>query len=234
VPPECTDSCCAGDLTRPAWMRAMHFGFVTLPRDLAWPLLAGVVIAGAIAAATPVNYMHQHLGTGIVSILVMMAVGIPLYICATASVPIAAGLMHHMGASPGAALAFLIVGAATNPAAVTTVWKLLGRRTTIVYLLTVALSALGCGLALDGLFSGLGRWLPQIAAASGACADHAAEHFGVVSNLCAVVLLAVLLGSRLPTRGKSKPTEMAHPAANADSCCHEEHGQSLHQLTKLR
>ena len=86
--------------------------------------------------------------------------------------PIAAGLMHHMGASPGAALAFLIVGAATNPAAVATVWKLLGRRTTFVYLLTIAISALVCGLALDGLFSGLGRWLPEIVAADRACVRH--------------------------------------------------------------
>ena len=79
-----------------------------------------------------------------------MAAGIPLYVCATASVPIAAGLIH-LGASPGAALAFLIVGAATNPAAVATVWKVLGRRTTVVYLVTVGLSALLCGLVLDAL-----------------------------------------------------------------------------------
>ncbi len=212
----------------------MQFGFVTLPRDLAWPLLAGVVIAGAISAVAPADYMHKHLGGGIASILVLMAAGIPLYICATASVPIAAGLMHHMGASPGAALAFLIVGAATNPAAVTTVWKLLGRRTTLVYLLTVALSALGCGLALDGLFTALGRWLPQIAASGAVHVAHAAEHFGIASNLCAIVLLAVLLGSRLPARGKGRPADAAHPVAGADSCCHEGHSQPLHQLTKLR
>ena len=102
-----------------------------------------------------------------------MAAGIPLYVCATASVPIAAGLIH-LGASPGAALAFLIVGAATNPAAVTTVWKVLGRRTTVVYLVTVGLSALLCGLVLDALSSWLVHWLPQVASYTPAacCAGH--------------------------------------------------------------
>src|SRR5271166_6662530 len=53
VPPACTDSCCSGDRTAPAWLRAVRYGFVTLPRDLAWPLLVGVAIAGAITAALP-------------------------------------------------------------------------------------------------------------------------------------------------------------------------------------
>ncbi len=53
LPPPCTDPCCSGDRTAPAWLRAAKYGFVTLPRDLAWPLLIGVAIAGAIAAVWP-------------------------------------------------------------------------------------------------------------------------------------------------------------------------------------
>ena len=97
--------------------------------------------------------LQPYLGGGLLSILLMMAVGIPLYVCATASVPIAAGLIH-MGASPGAALAFLIAGPATNAATITTIWKLLGRRTALLYLLTIAVSAVGCGLLLDWLIRG--------------------------------------------------------------------------------
>ncbi len=214
APPECKDSCCSGDRSRPAWLRAVQYGFVTLPRDLVWPLLAGVAIAGAISAGLPEDYIHEHLGAGTASILVLMAAGIPLYICATASVPIAAGLIH-LGASPGAALAFLIVGAATNPAAVTTVWKLLGRRTLVVYLATVALSAFACGFALDGVYRVLGQWLPQIATAAGACAGHTVEQFGLWSNVCAIVLLAILLASRLPIRGKKKPAAASNAAGDA-------------------
>ena len=100
APPACADACCSGDGRKsPAWLRAARHGFVTLPRDLAWPLLAGVAIAGAISANFEAHTLQQHLGGGLFSILVLMAAGIPLYVCATASVPIAAGLVH-LGALP--------------------------------------------------------------------------------------------------------------------------------------
>jgi len=219
MPPACTDSCCAGDRTAPAWLRAVRYGFVTLPRDLAWPLLAGVAIAGAITAALPADSLPRHIGSGLLSILVLMAAGIPLYVCATASVPIAAGLIR-LGASPGAALAFLIVGASTNPATVTMVWKFLGRRTMVVYLVTVGLSAVVCGLALDGLSNWLVHELPQLAAGTaGACVGHMPEQFGLWSNVWAIMLLAVLVGSRLPSRGKTEPAETPNPAAEPQHAC---------------
>jgi hypothetical protein len=233
VPPACTDACCSGDQAAPAWLRAVRHGFVTLPRDLAWPLLIGVAIGGAISTVLPADSMQRNLGGGLLSILVLMAAGIPLYVCATASVPIAAGLIH-LGASPGAALAFLIVGAATNPAAVTMVWKVLGRRTTAVYLLTVGLSAFFCGVVLDGLSHGLVRWLPQLAACTAtACVEHPMEQAGFWSSFWAVVLLAVLLGSKLPIGGKPKPAAAPSPVPEPQpSCGCGCSDQPLHQLTK--
>jgi uncharacterized membrane protein YraQ (UPF0718 family) len=240
VPPPCTDSCCSGDRKSPAWLRAARYGLVTLPRDLAWPLLIGVAIAGALAAKFPPASLQEHLGGGMLSILVLMAAGIPLYVCATASVPIAAGLIY-LGASPGAALAFLIVGAATNPAAVATVWKVLGRRTTVVYLVTVGLSALVCGLVLDGLSTRLVQWLPRAASyMPAACVGHHAEQAGLWSslwsNFWAVVLVAVLLGSKLPARGVRKPVEtvrlVPEPEAACGCGCSDQPRQPLHQLTK--
>ncbi len=234
VPPACTDSCCSGDRAAPAWLRAAKYGFVTLPRDLAWPLLAGVAIAGAIAARFPAASLQEHLGGGLPAILVLMAAGIPLYVCATASVPIAAGLIH-LGASPGAALAFLIVGASTNPAAVTTVWKVLGRRTTVVYLVTVGLSAILCGLLLDALQNWLVHWLPQMNAYTPAgCVMHHAAPAGLWSNLWAVLLMVVLLGSKLPAGGtKGKPPEAPSTAPEPQqSCACGCSDQPLHQLTK--
>ncbi len=233
LPPACTEACCSGDRRTPAWRRALRYGFVTLPRDLAWPLLAGVLIAGAITALFPPSYrLQEHLGSGLLSILVLMAAGIPLYVCATASVPIAAGLIH-LGASTGAALAFLIVGAATNPAALTTVWKVLGRRTVLIYLTTVGLSAILCGLGLDLLQGWLVQWLPQAAAYTpAACAGHMPEQAGVWSNLCGVVLLAVLAGSKLLKPSKTEPVETPLPVSQPEHAC--DCGcspQPLHQLT---
>jgi copper chaperone CopZ len=103
-------------------------------------------------------------------------------------VPIAAGLIH-LGASPGAALAFLIAGPATNAATITTVWKLLGGRTTILYLLTIAISAIGSGLMLDWLMPAM----QHIGMSS--MAGHVHEHGGGdwISAASAILLLAVLV-----------------------------------------
>ena len=116
----------------------------------------------------------------------MMALGIPIYVCASASVPIAAGLIH-LGASPGAALAFLIAGPATNAATITTVWKLLGRRTALLYLLTIAISAVGGGLSLDWLMPAMHAVVPPLAA-------HVHETMGLAwfSAFWAVLLLVVV------------------------------------------
>jgi len=107
----------------------------------------GLVLAGVISAAVPRD-IASAVGTGVVGMLVMMAVGVPLYVCATASVPIAAALIAK-GVSPGAALVFLMTGPATNAATITVIWKLMGRRNAVLYLGAVVLSAFGCGALLN-------------------------------------------------------------------------------------
>jgi uncharacterized membrane protein YraQ (UPF0718 family) len=124
---------------------------MTLPKDIAKPLLAGLVVAGAIAAIVPNDFFAQTIGTGILAMLVMMALGIPLYVCATASIPVAAAMMTK-GITPGAALVFLMTGPATNAATIATLWKLLGKRAAMLYLLTIAVTALGSGILLDLIF----------------------------------------------------------------------------------
>ena len=170
---------------RAAW----DYGLITLPRDIGNALIVGVVIAGALSALIPPDYLASYFGRGPLAILVMMAVGIPLYVCATGSVPIAAAFVH-MGVSPGAALAFLIAGPATNAAAFTTVWRVLGRRTAGIYLGVVAVSAFASGLLLDALVPWATGILPVI--------DHHQHTLGSPSwfeHLCGVVLLVVLARS---------------------------------------
>jgi len=185
----CTDDCCAGDEGGGAIGRALRYGFVTLPRDIGLALVVGILIAGVMAAVVPQDRLGTYLGGGVLSILLLMAVGVPVYVCATASVPIAAGFMH-MGASPGAALAFLIAGPATHAASFTTIWKVLGRRTAILYLTTVAVSAVVCGLLLDWLVPALATAMPELAAH-----DHAAAEGGWFANMSAVALIAMLFYS---------------------------------------
>lgn len=192
---ECADACDTDPRRKHAIVRAVHYGLVTLPRDIGPALLVGVLIAGIMTVLVPPDDLKSYIGGGVLSILIMMAVGVPVYVCATASIPIAAGLMH-MGASPGSALAFLIAGPATNAATFTIIWKVLGRRTALFYILTVAAAAVVCGLVLDWLTplveGAMPEWAPQSNTHSG---------MGWFSHVMAAALLAVLAVSYL-ARGR--------------------------------
>ncbi len=125
-----------------------------------WPELAGwfmfgMVLAGLISVLVPDDIMERYLGGGWQSMLIMLAVGIPLYICATASTPIAASLILK-GVSPGAALVFLLAGPATNITSLSVLLGVLGKRGATIYLVSIAVMSVICGLALDALFDALG------------------------------------------------------------------------------
>jgi uncharacterized membrane protein YraQ (UPF0718 family) len=180
---ECQDPCCKKS-SEPKILRILKYAFLTLPEDIARPMLAGIFIAALIAAFVPEGFIIE--GTETVGpfgmMLIMMALGIPVYVCATASVPLAA-VMIAKGISPGAVLVFLMTGPATNAAAFATIWKMMGSRTAIVYLLTVIVCALGSGLILDFFFPGLSVSVQ--------------EHFhemapSAINHILAVVLLTIL------------------------------------------
>jgi hypothetical protein len=87
--------------------------------------------------------------------LIMLAIGLPLYVCATASTPIAAALILK-GMSPGAALVFLLAGPATNAASFTVLIKMLGLRTAIIYIISIAVCAVLLGMMLNQIYAMLG------------------------------------------------------------------------------
>lgn len=124
--------------------------------DIAKPLIFGILMAGLIATVASPGALKPWLGGGIQSMMLMLLIGMPLYVCSTGSIPLALSFLH-LGASPGAALVFLIAGPATNAATLSVVWKVLGPRSTLVYFGTVSLTALGSGLLFDTLASHWGN-----------------------------------------------------------------------------
>ncbi len=122
--------------------------------SIANTLLVGIVIAGIVAALIPQDFFAQYLGGGWLSLLIMLAIGIPLYVCASASTPIAAALMMK-GLAPGAALVFLLSGPATNAANISMVVKIMGKRSTAVYLASIAVVSLALGYLLNLLSASL-------------------------------------------------------------------------------
>eukprot|EP00831_Metopus_contortus_P080058 TRINITY_DN8099_c0_g1_i1.p3 TRINITY_DN8099_c0_g1~~TRINITY_DN8099_c0_g1_i1.p3 ORF type:complete len:173 (-),score=61.97 TRINITY_DN8099_c0_g1_i1:99-617(-) len=122
--------------------------------DLAAWFWLGIILAGVIAALVPAEFLTHYLGGGVGSMLIMLAVGIPLYICASASTPIAAALILK-GVSPGAALVFLLAGPATNGATITVMLKTLGKRAAAIYVLAIIICSLGLAWATDQLYLAL-------------------------------------------------------------------------------
>lgn len=129
----------------------MRYAFSELLGDIAKWLIFGIVIAGIISYFVPVNLVERYLGNNWQAMLMMLLIGIPLYICATASTPIAAALIAK-GMSPGAALVFLLAGPATNIAGILTVGKFLGKRSLIIYLLSISVCAVILGLLLNQIY----------------------------------------------------------------------------------
>jgi uncharacterized membrane protein YraQ (UPF0718 family) len=181
-PQKCSDECCAEGSRANRIIRGLKYGFVTLPRDIGRAMLIGLAIAALISALVPEGYFAEKLGTGIFAMVVMMLLGIPVYVCATASVPVAAALIFK-GLTPGAALVFLMTGPATNAASFITIWKALGRTTAITYLASVAGCALLGGILLDYIAAGIDI---EIATRPGWMLPD------VVKYISAIILLAIL------------------------------------------
>jgi len=149
---KCREECCSNSSKQNKLYKIFHYGFVALPKDISKPLIIGLIIAGVLAAVVPDDFFSQKIDSDFLVMVIMLVVGIPMYVCSTASVPIAA-VMISKGISPGAALVFLITGAATNAAGVATIWKLLGKKTALIYLFTIAVSAVLSGLLLNLIYS---------------------------------------------------------------------------------
>ncbi len=130
------------------FVRMLKYGFVTFLQDLSKWLIIGILIAALIAVVVPDNFLVQYMTNPFLEMLLILVVSIPLYVCATGSVPIAAVLMLK-GLSPGAALVFLMAGPATNAATIAVIGKTLGKKTLIIYLLAIISGAVITGLCIN-------------------------------------------------------------------------------------
>jgi uncharacterized membrane protein YraQ (UPF0718 family) len=160
------DNCCDGvdcppdehkhhhSLWEKLWI-GTRYAATDLWADLAGWFFVGILLAGLISVLIPDAVVAKYLGGGFSSMLLMLAFGIPLYICATASTPIAAAFIMK-GVSPGTALVFLLVGPATNVTSLSVLVGLLGKRATGLYLLSIAVISVLCGLAVDAVYLSLG------------------------------------------------------------------------------
>ncbi len=171
--------------------RMGEYGFRTIVDEVAFWIVAGLIVTGILMALLPEDFFSASLGldSGILPMLLMAVIGIPLYTCASMSTPIAAGLVAT-GLSPGAALVFLMAGPATSIASLTIVGKLLGRWSLIAYLVSIMVVAISAGLVLDWFAADQIR---QATVATFETPDGPFEQ--IIKGLSAIIFLALFVNS---------------------------------------
>ncbi len=171
----------------------LAYAFGDLLGDIGKWLLIGIGVAGVISTLIPDEFFIRYLDDEFLSLLIMLGIGIPIYICASASTPVAAALVLK-GLSPGAALVFLLAGPATNAATITVMSRYFGRTATLVYLISIAF----CSLLLGWLTNLIYHWFDldtrQWIGRIGDTSDP------LLMQLSAVILLLLIFKNNLPGR----------------------------------
>tara|TARA_Y100001936_G_scaffold168547_1_gene164708 strand:+ start:7664 stop:8905 length:1242 start_codon:yes stop_codon:yes gene_type:complete len=127
----------------------LKYAFITLPKDLINPFMKGLIISGIIAVLLPEGFFIKNNLTGITGMIIIALASVPMYVCATASVPIAMSLIIQGGLEPGAAFVFLMAGPATNAATISVIMNSLGKKIVYIYVSVIFVSAIISGLLIN-------------------------------------------------------------------------------------
>ena len=184
-----TGSCCSSSTANEekkafSLLKAMKYAFVTLLGDIAKPLFWGLLLGALITVAIPENLSEILKAYSWLSYLIVIIIAVPMYVCATASLPIAAGLMLS-GVSAGAAFVFLSAGPATNTVTIGVVKKMLGTRSLMIYLGSIIIGSVLFGLGLDYIF--------DISSIDPASLIHMHEEGGIVATISALALWGLIV-----------------------------------------
>ena len=178
-----------------------RYGYVEMMEDIGKMLLFGLLIAGLIAYFVPDNFFTIFGNNTLLTMILVLLVSIPMYVCATGSIPIAIALMLK-GMSPGTALVLLMAGPAANVASMLVIGKVLVRKTFVLYLTTLVMGAIGSGLFIDNFLPA--SWFDV---SNFAMTAHPSGHFYYFKVICSVVLLLLFANSILLKKTRENAKE---------------------------
>ena len=167
--------------------RVLKYAYFEMMQNIGGRLLIGLLVAALIQVAVPDEFFLHFGKQPLLQMLVILLIAVPMYICSTGSIPVAAALMMK-GLSPGAALVMLMAGPAVNLASILVVRKSLGRRFTWIYLLTVV----GFSILFGLLVNAIGISVPARAGGDACCAAETAPP-ATFKLICAIILTLLLL-----------------------------------------
>ena len=196
-----------------------QYAFVEMMQDIGKWLVVGLVIAGLITVFVPDSFFEIFKGNTLLSMLLVLCIAIPMYICATGSIPIAVALMMK-GLTPGAALVLLMAGPACNMASLLVINKKLGKRTLLLYLASIITGAVVAGFIIDSLPQ---EWfMPTLMRTADCCEAESISWFNIA---CTIILALLLLHALYNHYVKGQDCCHCHDNAGNDEahcCCHEE------------
>jgi len=168
-------------------IEAIKFGFVEMMEDIGKWLVVGLIVAGLITVFVPNEFFAIFKDNTFMSMLLVLCISIPMYVCATGSIPIAVALMAK-GLTPGAALVLLMAGPACNFASILVINKVLGKKTLICYLIAIILGSIAFGIGIDYLLPR--QWFTSYLVGGSECCH---EEAGWFKWLCTALLFILLL-----------------------------------------
>lgn len=191
----------------------LEYGFVNMIGDVSKWLIIGLLLGALIAAFVPDDFflfLHEY---PLLCMVVVLVLAMPMYTCATGSIPLALALVEK-GITPGAALVLLMAGPATSIASMLVVGKAFGKRTLAAYLTSIALGALFFGFVIDTFFMDtfLASMLPH---ASAECHGHGA--LGVFDYICAGLFAVLIIYAKFAHKGCGGHCGCG--CENHDCCC---------------
>lgn len=181
---------------------AMRYGFVDMIQNIGKWLIIGLVIAAAITVFIPDGFFTFFAGYPLLSMIAVVIVAVPMYVCSTGSIPIALSLMLK-GLSPGAAFVLLMAGPAANFASIIIVRKSLGKREAAIYLGTIIIGAIAIGMCIDYLMPRDWFTMPLIAGES-----HCHLNVGLFPGICSVLLIILLINALIRRYTTKKSNKM--------------------------
>lgn len=192
---------------------ALQYGYVEMMEDIGKWLIIGLVVAGLITVFVPAEAFKVFEGNTLLSMLLVLAIAVPMYVCATGSIPIAVALIMK-GLTPGAGLVLLMAGPACNMASMLVVKKVMGTKTLVIYLASIIIGSILFGMAIDFMqFNGIIDFTANLVSST-----HSEEGSSWIAWTSTAILIALLINALVINRLRGK--EHCH--------CHEHEHQHNH------
>ncbi|MBQ5912478.1 MAG: SO_0444 family Cu/Zn efflux transporter [Bacteroidaceae bacterium] len=188
-------------------LQALRYAYVDMIQDIGKWLVIGLLIAGLITTLVPAEFFSLFQGNTMASMLLVLLLSIPMYLCATGSIPIAVALILK-GLTPGAALVLLMAGPACNFASILVVRKVMGNRILATYLLSLVLGSIAMGCTVDWLqFAGYINFIDQLRIQDACCMEQTSWWAWASTILLGILLVNALV---LPYLGIGKKKCACH------------------------